>query len=321
VIGIVKAARFPDNSPGVSELPTITKTPVIAKIIEAKVTALIFSFKKKYQNISEKLNEYKNDTEKLKDLENVYKDYKLLNKKYCNLQKENENLQNEKNNLDLMLKDLEDKLENNTKNLEIFKENQDKKDKDTKINNTISSIQTEKIEKISIKKDRIQEDDLINENKSLKNLIKEKEFELNELNSIVKILEEKQNNFNQQNEDILEEKKILERTINLKEDTIKELNDNISTLNQKIDLYQEEIYLITDKLNLEVKRKADDIENCKKENIENKNRYEKEFELIASSLYNLGLNYWSMKITSANESNEKPSWLKKERKKIYDGDL
>jgi len=220
-----------------------------------------------------------------------------------------------------MLKDLEDKLENNTKNLEIFKENQDKKDKDTKINNTISSIQTEKIEKISIKKDRIQEDDLINENKSLKNLIKEKEFELNELNSIVKILEEKQNNFNQQNEDILEEKKILERTINLKEDTIKELNDNISTLNQKIDLYQEEIYLITDKLNLEVKRKADDIENCKKENIENKNRYEKEFELIASSLYNLGLNYWSMKITSANESNEKPSWLKKERKKIYDGDL
>ena len=47
VIGIVKAARFPVNSPGVNEFPTITKTPVIAKIIEIKVIVLIFSFKKK----------------------------------------------------------------------------------------------------------------------------------------------------------------------------------------------------------------------------------------------------------------------------------
>ena len=30
-MGIVKAAKFPVNSPGVSEFPTITKTPVIAK--------------------------------------------------------------------------------------------------------------------------------------------------------------------------------------------------------------------------------------------------------------------------------------------------
>ena len=50
VMGIVKAARFPVNSPGDSEFPTITKTPVIAKIIEAKVIAEIFSFKKKYPN-------------------------------------------------------------------------------------------------------------------------------------------------------------------------------------------------------------------------------------------------------------------------------
>ena len=48
VIGIVKAARFPDSSPGVNEFPIITKTPVIAKTIEIKVIVLIFSFKKKY---------------------------------------------------------------------------------------------------------------------------------------------------------------------------------------------------------------------------------------------------------------------------------
>ena len=47
VIGIVNAAKLPDNSPGESEFPTITKTPVIAKMIEVNVTVLIFSFKKK----------------------------------------------------------------------------------------------------------------------------------------------------------------------------------------------------------------------------------------------------------------------------------
>ena len=45
-MGIENAARFSDNSPGVSEFPTINKTPVIAKIIEVKVIALIFLFKK-----------------------------------------------------------------------------------------------------------------------------------------------------------------------------------------------------------------------------------------------------------------------------------
>ena len=52
VMGIVKAARFPDNSPGVSEFPTITSTPVIAKTIEVNVIALTFSFKKMYPNIA-----------------------------------------------------------------------------------------------------------------------------------------------------------------------------------------------------------------------------------------------------------------------------
>ena len=47
VIGIVKAARFPDNSPGVNEFPTINKTPDIAKIIDVNVIAEIFSLRKK----------------------------------------------------------------------------------------------------------------------------------------------------------------------------------------------------------------------------------------------------------------------------------
>ena len=54
VIGIVNAAKFPDNSPGDSEFPTIKKTPEIAKIIEVNVITDIFSFKKKYPKIAKK---------------------------------------------------------------------------------------------------------------------------------------------------------------------------------------------------------------------------------------------------------------------------
>jgi hypothetical protein len=51
-LAFVKAAKFPDNSPGVNEFPTISKTPVIAKIIDINVIAEIFSLRKKYPNIA-----------------------------------------------------------------------------------------------------------------------------------------------------------------------------------------------------------------------------------------------------------------------------
>ena len=47
VIGIEKAAKFPVNSPGDKEFPTIIKTPTTANIIENNVIEEIFSFKKK----------------------------------------------------------------------------------------------------------------------------------------------------------------------------------------------------------------------------------------------------------------------------------
>ena len=51
VMGIENAAKFPFNSPGDKEFPTIIKTPTIAKIIENNVINEIFSFKKKYPKI------------------------------------------------------------------------------------------------------------------------------------------------------------------------------------------------------------------------------------------------------------------------------
>ena len=52
VIGIVKAAKFPDNSPEDNEFPTINNTPDNARIIDINVIKLIFSFKKKKPNIA-----------------------------------------------------------------------------------------------------------------------------------------------------------------------------------------------------------------------------------------------------------------------------
>lgn len=159
------------------------------------------------------------------------------------------------------------------------------------------------------------------ENQFLKELIEQKEYEINELNSIIKMLEEKQADFIQQSEEQVNETEILKKTISLKEDTIRELNESINALNEKINLFQNEIHNLNDRSNFEHNKKLEEFDLLKKENLETKDRYEKEFELIASSIYNLGLNYWSLKLSTSNELNEKPSWLKRERKKYYDGDI
>ena len=52
VMGIENAAKFPFISPGDKELPTMTRTPMIAKIIENRVIEEIFSLRKKYPNIA-----------------------------------------------------------------------------------------------------------------------------------------------------------------------------------------------------------------------------------------------------------------------------
>ena len=51
-MGIENAAKFPFISPGDKELPTMTRTPMIAKIIENRVIEEIFSLRKKYPNIA-----------------------------------------------------------------------------------------------------------------------------------------------------------------------------------------------------------------------------------------------------------------------------
>lgn len=68
-------------------------------------------------------------------------------------------------------------------------------------------------------------------------------------------------------------------------------------------------------------KKQSEIENYKKDIGSIKERYDREFELVSSSLYNLGLSYWQMKMDYTQKINEKPTWLMKERQKFFNGDF
>ena len=67
--------------------------------------------------------------------------------------------------------------------------------------------------------------------------------------------------------------------------------------------------------------KTEDIEIMKKNSVESKERYEREFELVSSSLYNLGISYWNLKMEHNKQINENPTWLIKERQKFFNGDF
>ncbi len=127
---------------------------------------------------------------------------------------------------------------------------------------------------------------------------------------------------------ILSERFILEsenenykNTLKIKEETIQIQEEHITSLQEEINGYKTEIESLKKEISNELNRKNEDVEFIKKESIELKEKYEREFELVSSSLYNLGLCYWSMKVEYTQKLVEKPTWLMKERQKFYNGDF
>ena len=117
-----------------------------------------------------------------------------------------------------------------------------------------------------------------------------------------------------ENENLKNTLKIKEETIKIQEDTINSLTDTIKEMETEIEVNLKEF-------SNELNRKNEDIEFIKKESSETKEKYEREFELVSSSLYNLGLCYWSMKVDYNQKLSEKPTWLMKERQKYFNGDF
>lgn len=178
---------------------------------------------------------------------------------------------------------------------------------------------------------------LLKELLECKNTIKTLEKTIEEKNNKMGILQAKLEEKNK----LLKEKDIqlnkeMESTKDLKS-KLEEINNNDKN-NNKINIienfednkkYKEALMTIDDlkiennQLNEIIKVMEHKIEEKKhddKEKEELKSRYEKEFELMSSAIYNLGFQFWSLKLEDSEKLKQNENWLVRERIKQYNGD-
>ena len=178
---------------------------------------------------------------------------------------------------------------------------------------------------------------LLKELLECKNTIKNLEKTIEEKNNKMGILQAKLEEKNK----LLKEKDIqlnkeMESTMDLKS-KLEEINNNDKN-NNKINIienfednkkYKEALMTIDDlkiennQLNEIIKVMEHKIEEKKhddKEKEELKSRYEKEFELMSSAIYNLGFQFWSLKLEDSEKLKQNENWLIRERIKQYNGD-
>jgi exonuclease SbcC len=178
---------------------------------------------------------------------------------------------------------------------------------------------------------------LLKELLECKNTIKNLEKTIEEKNNKMGILQAKLEEKNK----LLKEKDIqlnkeMESTMELKS-KLEEINNNDKN-NNKINIienfednkkYKEALMTIDDlkiennQLNEIIKVMEHKIEEKKhddKEKEELKSRYEKEFELMSSAIYNLGFQFWSLKLEDSEKLKQNENWLVRERIKQYNGD-
>ena len=178
---------------------------------------------------------------------------------------------------------------------------------------------------------------LLKELLECKNTIKNLEKTIEEKNNKMGILQAKLEEKNK----LLKEKDIqlnkeMESTKDLKS-KLEEINNNDKN-NNKINIienlednkkYKEALMTIDDlkiennQLNEIIKVMELKIEEKKhddKEKEELKSRYEKEFELMSSAIYNLGFQFLSLKLEDSEKLKQNENWLVRERIKQYNGD-
>lgn len=178
---------------------------------------------------------------------------------------------------------------------------------------------------------------LLKELLECKNTIKNLEKTIEEKNNKMGILQAKLEEKNK----LLKEKDVqlnkeMESTMDLKS-KLEEINNNDKN-NNKINIienfednkkYKEALMTIDDlkiennQLNEIIKVMELKIEEKKhddKEKEELKSRYEKEFELMSSAIYNLGFQFWSLKLEDSEKLKQNENWLVRERIKQYNGD-
>ena len=208
---------------------------------------------------------------------------------------------------------------------ELEKELKSEKERANKIklfeeqyNSLKKKIANMEMKNASLLKDLIERQNKI---KILEKTIEEKNNKMGilqaKLDEKIKIIKEKDIQLNKEIESNMELKFKLEE-INNNKNEIKEENKYKEAL-----IINEDLKLENNQLNeiikvMESKLEEKNIDEKEKEEI--KSRYEKEFELMSSAIYNLGFQFWSLKLESAEKLKQNENWLIRERIKQYNGD-
>ena len=152
-----------------------------------------------------------------------------------------------------------------------------------------------------------------NKIKSLEKTIEEKNNKMGilqaKLDEKIKLIKERELQLNKEIETNMELKFKLEENKNNKE--LMKINEDLKYENSQLN---ELIKVMEIKMENKTEKKDDkEYENLK-------NRYEKEFELMASAIYNLGFQFWSLKLEDSEKLKQNENWLVRERIKQYNGD-
>ena len=231
-----------------------------------------------------------NSEETSKEIINIINPYIILN------------LENNEENSDYKIK-----IEQLEKELKLEKERASKiklfEEQYTSLKKKLTNIETKNA---SLLKELLESKNKI---KSLEKTIEEKNNKMGilqaKLEEKIKILKEKEIQLNKEIETNMELKFKLEENKNNKE--LMKINEDLKYENSQ--------------LNELIKVMENKIENKDDKEYENlKNRYEKEFELMASAIYNLGFQFWSLKLEDSEKLKQNENWLVRERIKQYNGD-
>jgi phage major head subunit gpT-like protein len=105
----------------------------------------------------------------------------------------------------------------------------------------------------------------------------------------------------------------------LKNENLK-LNDLISIMEDKLNEKNNE-EMENDMNNIRMIEELEKkMKKTEKEKEDIKNHFNKEFELMASAIYNLGFQFWSLKYEDSQKLKQNENWLVRERIKQYNGD-
>ena len=215
------------------------------------------------------------------------------------------------------------KIEKLEKELEIEKERAEKiKLFEEQYNNLKKKISNLETKNTNLLKELMESKNKI---KSLEKLIEEKNNKMGilqaKLDEKIKLIKERDIQLNKEIESNMELKFKLDELNSDNKNNIETIEVNnkykeILQLNEDLKIENSQLNEIIKVMEIKMEEKTFD----EKEKEELKNRYEKEFELMSSAIYNLGFQFWSLKLEDSEKLKQNENWLIRERIKQYNGD-